>query len=203
MQRRVFLRHTASSLALTSVALSGCTTSMTPTVSGDASAGAQQRTKESQRRELNAGIEATLQRLETTVPNSRELINKANGVLVFPRVLAAGFGIGGQFGEGALRVRNTPAEYYNLASVSIGLQIGAQSKAIVLLFMNEEALNKLRTSKGWSVGVDASVAVLKVGANGAIDSTSINGPVLAFVMTNAGLMANLSLEGTKITREQS
>ena len=203
MQRRVFLRHTTHSLALASFSLSGCTTSMTPTVSGDASAGGQQRTNDEQRRALNAGIDATLQRLQTTVPNSRELINKANGILVFPRVLAAGLGIGGEFGEGALRVRNAPAEYYNLASVSIGLQIGAQSKAIVMLFMNDEALNKLRTSNTWSVGVDASVAVLKVGANGAIDSTSINGPVLAFVMTNAGLMANLSLEGTRITRERT
>jgi lipid-binding SYLF domain-containing protein len=200
MHRRVFLRHTASSLALSSVALSACTTSMTPTVSGQDNAAASQRKADPQRRELNTGIDATLERLRATVPNSVELVNKANGVLVFPRVIAAGFGIGGQYGEGALRIHNSTTEYYNLASVSIGLQIGAQSKAIVMLFMTDEALKKLRTSDTWSAGIDASVAVLKVGANGAIDSTSMNGPVLAFVMTNAGLMANLSLEGTKITR---
>lgn len=199
MHRRVFLRHTASSLALSSFALSACTTSMTPTVSGQDNAAASQRA-DPQRRELNTGIDATLERLRTTVPTSGELIKKANGVLVFPRVIAAGFGIGGQYGEGALRIRNATAEYYNLASVSIGLQIGAQSKAIVMLFMTDEALKKLRTSDSWSAGIDASVAVLKVGANGAIDSSSMDGPVLAFVMTNAGLMANLSLEGTRITR---
>lgn len=201
MHRRVFLRTSASSLALASLALSACTTSVTPTVSGDNTASGQ-RTKGQQRRELSAGIDATLERLGSTVPNSRELLNKANGVLVFPRVIAAGFGIGGQYGEGALRIKNVTAEYYSLASLSIGLQIGAQSKAIVMLFMTDDALKKLRSSEGWSAGVDASVAVLKVGANGAIDSTSMNGPVLAFVMTNAGLMANLSLEGTKITREK-
>lgn len=202
MHRRVFLRKTAGSLALTSFALSACTTAVTPTVSREGSNGTQA-APDQHRREINAGIDATLERLQTTVPNSRELINKANGVLVFPRVLAAGFGIGGQFGEGGLRVRNATVEYYSLASVSIGLQVGAQSKAIVLLFMNDEALHRLRTSNGWSVGIDASVAVLKVGANGAIDSTSVSGPVLAFVLTNAGLMANLSLEGTKITREKT
>lgn len=201
MHRRVFLRTSASSLALASLALGACTTSVTPTVSGDNTASGQ-RTKDQQRRELNAGVDAALERLSSTVPNSRELLNKANGVLVFPRVIAAGFGIGGQYGEGALRIKNTTAEYYSLASLSIGLQIGAQSKAIVMLFMTDDALKKLRSSEGWSAGVDASVAVLKVGANGAIDSTSMNGPVLAFVMTNAGLMANLSLEGTKITREK-
>ncbi len=201
MLRRVFLRHSASSLALASLALGACTTAVTPTVNSDKNASGQN-TRDQQRRELNAGIDATLERLGSTVPNSHELLKKANGVLVFPRVLAAGFGIGGQYGEGALRIKNATAEYYSLASVSIGLQIGAQSKAIVMLFMTDDALKKLRSSEGWSAGVDASVAVLKVGANGAIDSTSMNGPVLAFVLTNAGLMANLSLEGTKITREK-
>ncbi len=127
-------------------------------------------------------------------------VDVASGVLVFPSVLAAGFGIGGQYGEGALRVHNVTAGYYNLASLSVGLQIGAQSKAIVFLFMTQEVLDKFRKSEGWAVGVDASVAVLKVGANGRIDVTSATGPVLAFVLTNAGLMANLTLEGTKISR---
>jgi lipid-binding SYLF domain-containing protein len=120
--------------------------------------------------------------------------------LTFPSVIAAGLGIGGQYGEGVLRVHKVPVEYYSLASISVGLQAGAQSKAIVFLFMTQEALDKFRKSEGWAVGVDASVAVLKVGANGAIDTTSASGPVLAFVLTNAGLMVNLTLEGTKISR---
>jgi lipid-binding SYLF domain-containing protein len=127
-------------------------------------------------------------------------VEKANGVLVFPSVIAAGLGVGGQYGEGELRIHNSPAAYYNLASVSVGLQIGAQSKAVFFLFMTPESLEKFRSTEGWAAGADASVAVLKAGANGEVDITQARGPITAFVLTNAGLMANLTLEGTKITR---
>ena len=197
MQRRDFMLKTAGALALGSLAAAGCTTSMTATTSPDKAS-----TSEKRRRELQDGIDTTLTRLYATVPDSRELVAKANGVLTFPHVVAAGFWIGGQYGEGALQVKNAPAGYYSVASVSIGLQIGAQSKAIIFLFMTQEALDNFRKSEGWSAGADASVAVLKVGANGTIDTSSASGPVLAFVLTNAGLMANLTLEGTKISRLQ-
>ncbi|MDB5761125.1 MAG: twin-arginine translocation pathway signal [Herminiimonas sp.] len=200
MQRRDFMLKTAASLAVTGLAGAGCTTTATTSVtpSGAASAGT---AADKRRREIDPGIDATLTRLYSTVPNSRELVTKANGTLVFPSVIAAGFGIGGQYGEGGLRIRGArTTEYYSLASVSVGLQIGAQSKAIVFLFMTQDALDKFRKSEGWAVGADASVAVLKVGANGSIDTTSATGPVLAFVLTNTGLMANLTLEGTKISR---
>src|SRR5436309_8651218 len=197
MQRRDFMLKTAGALALGSLAVAGCTTSLTPTVTPEAGSASDKR-----RREIQEGIDATLTRLYAAVPDARELVGKASGVLAFPHVIAAGFGIGGQYGEGGLRVQNAPAGYYSVASVSIGLQIGAQSKAIIFLFMAQEALDKFRKSEGWSAGVDASVAVLKVGANGKIDTSSVSGPVLAFVLTNAGLMANLTLEGTKISRLQ-
>ena len=200
MQRRVFLRRTTTSLALASLGLSACTASVTPTASSNASPSSSQRTATDKRKEINAGADGTLERLNTAVPNARELIAKASGVLVFPRVLAAGLVVGGEYGEGVLRVPSMPAEYYSIGSISVGLQAGAQSKAIIMLFMTPDALTRLRTSKGWAAGVDASVAVLKVGANGNIDTSSMSGPVLAFVLTNAGLMANLTLEGTKITR---
>ena len=121
-------------------------------------------------------------------------------MLIFPSVIAAGLGIGGQYGEGVLRTGGTASGYYSLASVSVGLQIGAQSKAIVFLFMTQDGLDKFRSSQAWSVGADASVAVLHMGANGQVDVTGVTAPVVAFVMTNTGLMANLTLEGTKITR---
>jgi lipid-binding SYLF domain-containing protein len=200
MQRRDFLQRTSTSLALAGLGLSACTAAVTPSATGTAGTNAGQRTATDKRQEINAGADGTLERLNTAVPNARELLAKASGVLIFPRVLAAGLGIGGEYGEGVLRVHNMPAEYYSIGSLSVGLQVGAQSKAIIMLFMTPDALNRLRTSKGWSAGVDASVAVLKVGANGNIDTTSMSGPVLAFVLTNAGLMANLTLEGTKITR---
>jgi lipid-binding SYLF domain-containing protein len=196
MQRRAFmLKATTASLAITGLTLAGCTTTATTTATKTPEAGAEKR-----RREIDAGVDATLARLYSTVPNSRELVAKASGALVFPSVIAAGLGIGGQYGEGELRIRNVPAGYYSIASISVGLQIGAQSKAIIFLFMTQDALNKFRNSEGWAVGVDASVAVLKVGANGTLDVTPTTGPVVAFVLTNTGLMANLTLEGTKVTR---
>jgi lipid-binding SYLF domain-containing protein len=84
--------------------------------------------------------------------------------------------------------------------LSVGFQAGAQSKAVVLLFMSKESLDKFRNSKGWTAGVDGSVAVIKVGANGEVATNTVNSPVQALVLTNAGLMANLNLEGTKISK---
>jgi lipid-binding SYLF domain-containing protein len=194
MHRRHFMFKTAASLAVTGLAVAGCGTTTSSTVTRDST---------SRRTEIDTGVDAALTRLYSTVPGSRELVLKANGALVFPNVIAAGLVVGGQYGEGALRVRGKTVDYYSLASVSVGLQIGAQSKAIFFLFMTQEALDKFRKSEGWAVGVDASVAVVKVGANGSVDINSVTGPVVAFVLTNAGLMANLSLEGTKITRSKS
>lgn len=154
-----------------------------------------------QRRELDVGSRAVLNRLYETVPSSRPFVARAVGVLVFPRVIDAGLVIGGEYGLGELRTGNTVAGYYRTATGSIGPQIGAQSKALVLLFMTPEALNKFRNAgTAWSVGADASVALLKVGANGEIDVNVARSPTVAFVMTNAGLMADASLEATRISR---
>jgi hypothetical protein len=103
---------------------------------------------------------------------------------VFLSVIAAGFWIGGQYGDGSLRVGGSTIGYYSTTTGSIGLQIGAQSKAIIFLFMTEDTLARFRNSEGWSVGADASVAVLKVSANGNIDTTTATAPVEAFVLTN-------------------
>lgn len=195
MQRRDFLSRVgvaASGLVLAN--LTSCTTSATTTTTKDIPA------PRRKREELDMGAENALHRLEQQVPDSHELLNKARGVLVFPRVIAAGFVVGGQYGEGVLRARRTIVDYYKLLSVSAGLQIGAESKAIYFLFMTDEALNNFRNSSGWTAGVDASVALLKVGADGRLDMSAAKGSVLAFVLTNAGLMANLTLEGTKISR---
>lgn len=190
MTKRTFLINTAATLAFAGLALAGCTTT-TGAGKTDASA---------TRTEINEGVDSTMNRLYAQVPGSRELVGKANGVLVFPRVLAAGLVVGAEFGKGALTTKASTAGYYSITSLSVGLQAGAQSKAVVILFMNQEALDKFRAGKGWSAGADASVALVKVGANGAVDTTTGTNPVQAFVLTNAGLMANLNLEGTKITQ---
>jgi lipid-binding SYLF domain-containing protein len=199
------LMKTAASISLASLLLAtGCTTTL-PEGAGTGSVKHGDRAEAKMRRvDIDTNANVALSRLYEAAKGSRELVEKAHGVLVFPSVLAAGLWVGGQYGEGVLRTGNKLSketeDYYSILSASIGLQIGAQSKAIFLLFMTPESLQKFRQSKGWTVGGDASVAVLKVGANGHIDTRTAEQPVVAFVLTNSGLMANLALEGTKISK---
>ncbi|APR38744.1 BPSL1445 family SYLF domain-containing lipoprotein [Paraburkholderia sp. SOS3] len=189
MQRRDFL--ISASAAAVFAACTGCTTT---TGSGESAA-----TDMARRQSIDASVDGTLSRLYTSVKGSRELVSKAQGVLVFPNVLQAGFIVGGQHGDGALRVSGGTVGYYSTTSGSFGLTAGAQSKAIVFLFMTSDALDQFRKSQGWTVAGDASVALVKIGANGMIDTTSATAPVEVIVMTNAGLMADVSLAGTKVT----
>lgn len=193
MRRREFILTTSVALTASGLGLAGCTTTP-PTSAPDTSQNADKR------RSINAAVDSTLARLYTTANGSRELVAKARGVLVFPSVIQVGFWIGGQYGEGALRVGAQTAGYYSTAGGSFGLQIGAQSKAIIFLFMTQDALDRFRNSDGWAVGADATVALVKIGANGNIDTSTATAPVQAFVLTNAGLMAGVSLQGSKITR---
>jgi lipid-binding SYLF domain-containing protein len=192
MQRRNFILTSTAALAFGGLSLAGCTTTKS---SGDSAA-----TDMSKRQSIDASVDGTMSRLYTTVSGSRELVSKARGVLVFPSVLQVGFVIGGQYGEGSLRVGGSTVGYYSTVSGSFGLQAGAQSKAIIFLFMTQDALDKFRSSDGWSAGADASVALVKIGANGAVDTTTATAPVEVFVLTNAGLMADVSLAGTKVSR---
>ncbi|RFU44770.1 YSC84-related protein [Paraburkholderia sp. DHOC27] len=193
MQRRTFLSTVTYSVALSALAVAaGCTTS-----SGSSDSAA---TDMSKRQSIDASVDGTMSKLYSSVKGSRELVSKARGVLVFPSVLQVGFIVGGQYGEGSLRVAGTTAGYYSTVSGSFGLQAGAQSKAIIFLFMTQDALDDFRNSKGWSAGGDASVALVKMGANGAVDTTTATAPVEVFVLTNGGLMADVSLAGTKVSR---
>ena len=193
MQRRRFIAMTTATLATGGLALAGCTTTGP---SSDASPEA----NSGKRRSIDADVDGTLTRLFNTIGGSRELADKSRGILVFPSVISAGFWFGGQYGQGALRVGGQTSGYYSIAAASFGLQIGAQSKAIVMLFMTDDALSEFTRSQGWSAGVDASVALVNVGANGNVDTSTAMSPVEAFVLTNAGLMAGVSLEGSKISR---
>ena len=192
MQRRNFMLSAAVALASGGFALAGCTT--TP---GNSSNAATDLTK---RRSIDASVDSSLAKLYATVQGSHELVAKSRGVLVFPSVLQAGFIVGAQYGEGALRVGGATTGYYSTVSGSLGFQAGAQSKAIIFCFMTEDALRKFRSTDGWAAGADASVALVTVGANGAVDTNTATHPVEVFVVTNAGLMADVSLAGTKVTR---
>ncbi len=124
----------------------------------------------------------------------------AKGALVFPKVYKAGFIVGGEYGEGALRIGGKTVDYYSAAAGSLGLQAGAQAKTVVVLFIDEKALEKFRASEGWKVGVDGSVALVDIGAGKAADTQNIKDPVIGFVFGQKGLMFNLTLEGAKFTR---
>ncbi|HEY3539779.1 MAG: BPSL1445 family SYLF domain-containing lipoprotein [Trinickia sp.] len=191
-----FMLKAATAVVAGGLALAGCTTT---TNNGSPTAQSPGSTS-SKRQEINSGVDAALSRMYAQVPGSRDLVSRARGVLVFPKVLQAGFVVGGEFGEGALRTGGTTQGYYNLVSGSFGLQAGAQSKTVVFLFMTDDALKAFQQRQGWSVGGDASVALLKMGANGAVDTTTATKPVQVIVMTNAGLMGDLSLQGMKISR---
>jgi len=129
-----------------------------------------------------------------------EMLDKAKGILAFPGVFKAGIGIGGEYGEGALRIGGKTAAYYSTAAASFGFQLGGEKKSIVILFMTDEALNQFRHSDGWKVGTDASVAVITVGAGTEGSTATWNKPVIAFVFGQKGLMYDISLNGAKISK---
>lgn len=150
--------------------------------------------------EINADVFATMQKFEHNVRSGYDLSRRAAGILVFPSVVKAGFGVGGEYGEGALLLGGRPVAYYNTVSASIGFQFGAQARSVIIMFMTPQALANFQSKKGWKVGVDGSVALVTLGAGGAIDTNTINKPVIGFIVDNKGLMYNLTLEGSKITR---
>ena len=151
-------------------------------------------------REIDAGVNATLDTFFYKIRGARELAHKSVGILVFPSVVKAGFGIGGEYGEGALRVRGGSVGYYNTVSASFGFQLGVQERSVIIVFMTEQALDQFQRTAGWKVGVDGSVAIITLGVGGSIDTNKITSPVVGFILDPKGLMYNLTLEGSKISR---
>ena len=147
--------------------------------------------------EIDAAVQDALKRFSTEVKGGPEFLNSAKGMLVFPKVYKGGFIVGVEGGEGALLVGGKTADYYKTAAASWGLQAGAQAKTVIVAFMTAEALEKFRNSSGWKAGVDGSVAMVDVGAGAALDTKTMKDPVVGFVFGQTGLMANLTLEGSK------
>jgi lipid-binding SYLF domain-containing protein len=192
MNRRNFVLKTTSAMVASTLAFAGCTTTSGSGQSADTDA--------AKRQTIDASVDGTLSKLFSTVQGSRELAAKAQGILVFPDVKKAAFIVGAEYGQGALRVGGKSVGYYSTAAASFGFQAGAQSTAVIFMFMTQESLAKFQSSSGWSAGGDAAVSVVKVGANGAIDTTTATSQVVALVLTNAGLMADVSVNGAKVTR---
>lgn len=150
--------------------------------------------------EIDVYVDEALIQFRQHTSAGAKLADSARGMLVFPKVYKAGAGLGGEYGEGVLRVGGQNIAYYSTAAASIGLQLGAQRKAQIILFMTDDALNKFRNSKGWEAGVDGSVAIANLGAGDGIDTNTAQQPIIGFIFSNEGLMFNLNLEGSKFTR---
>jgi len=175
-----------TALAAGSVAMVGCTTTKPETQSAP----------RADSTTVNARANAALERLYQTAPGSKEMVARSKGVLIFPSVIGGSFVIGVEHGRGVLRVGGQNKGFYSTTGASVGWQAGGQSKAVIYVFNTQEALDKFLASDGWSVGADATVAAGKVGANGSVDTTTAQGPVTSYVLTNAGLEAGVSLQGS-------
>jgi lipid-binding SYLF domain-containing protein len=149
---------------------------------------------------IDARIDQTLAEMYSTYPNTQTLAQKSNGMLVMPLVTEGGFGFGGGYGRGALRVDDVSVDYYSLVKGSGGLQIGAQQSAHVLFFMTQDALASFRASPGWAAGADLGYVISDKGDSVNADTTTALQPVLAAVFGRAGLRVGATLEGTKYTR---
>jgi len=150
--------------------------------------------------ELNRSSQNALQQLYAKVPAAKALGKEAHAVLVFPKVTKAGFGIGGQYGEGALLKGGKAVAYYNTGGASYGLQAGAQTYGYAMFFMNEAALKQLDKAEGFEVGVGPSVVVMDEGKARTMTSTTMKDDIYAFIFGQKGLMAGLGVQGNKITR---
>jgi lipid-binding SYLF domain-containing protein len=151
-------------------------------------------------KEIDASVNACLDRFYKQVKGGKEMAAKAKGVLVMPNVVKAGLIVGGEYGEGALRVGGKTVSYYNLASGSVGFQIGGEAKDFVILFMTDAALKQFQASKGWEVGLDGNLALVNIGGGERVDFAKMKDPIIAFVFDVKGLMADISLKGAKFTQ---
>ena len=150
--------------------------------------------------EIDASVIESLNQFHLLNKNNEILERKAAGVLVFPKVTKGGVGVAGEYGEGVLQVKGRTVGYYNVASASVGLTLGAAKRSENILFMTQESLDKFTNSKGWSVGADTGVALISMGAGADYDTQTMKKPILGFVYGEKGLIADLSIEGSKINK---
>jgi len=151
-------------------------------------------------KQIDTGVDAALQRFYAKVAGGQTFVQSAKAVLVFPNLVKAGIGIGGEYGEGALRIDGKTTEYYSASAASIGLQLGAQTHSVVIVFMQQADLDKFRAASGWTAGINGSIALIDVGDGGTLTNDVVKDPIVYFTFDNRGLMFNLSLEGTKFAK---
>ena len=151
-------------------------------------------------KEVDASVDAAMERFYKQVKDAKEVVRQAKGMLILPNVKKAALIVGGEYGQGAMRIGGKTVEYYSMISGSFGLQIGGQAKDIIIAFTSSEALKKFRESKGWEAGVDGNVALITVGAGESAMTAMSKEPIAAFVFDVKGLMADMSLRGAKFNK---
>ena len=150
--------------------------------------------------EIDAAIESALTRFTDEIKGSQAFLDGARGTLVIPRMIKAGVILGMEYGEGALIVDGIKVQYYRAFSTSLGIQLGVGAKDLVILFFDDDAMDDFLYSSGWQAGVDGTVALWNMGAGGSIDTTESQDPIVGFVFGHKGIIAGLSMEGTKFTK---
>lgn len=150
-------------------------------------------------KDIDSGADAVLKTLREK-QGAREVLNKAKGILVFPGVFKGAIGLGGEYGEGCLRVWGHTDGYYSIGAISFGLSFGGEKKSIVITFLTDEALKNFKEGSGWTIGGEGSLAVVTVGAGYEGSIATVNKPIIAFVFGEKGLMYDLSLNGAKVSK---
>jgi lipid-binding SYLF domain-containing protein len=150
--------------------------------------------------DLDQDAAQALQSLYKSRPTAEAISKRAKAIQVFPKIVKAGLVFGGSYGEGVLMKGAKVTEYYNSVSASWGWQAGAETYAYVVFLMSEEAVNYLAQSKGWEIGVGPTVVVVNEGAGRIISTLTLKDDAYAFITDQQGVMASLSIEGTKISR---
>jgi lipid-binding SYLF domain-containing protein len=151
-------------------------------------------------KEIDSEVNEAVKLFSKHAKGTKEFLNTAKGVLVIPNIVKAGLGVGGQYGEGAMRIGGKTVAYYSLAAGSVGIQIGAQKTNLVLVFRQDQALKKFRAGSGWKAGVDGSVAFIDTGSGKTLDTMNMNDLIVAFLFGQQGLMASATIEGAKFTK---
>ena len=154
-------------------------------------------------KQIDHRVSSTVQHFNNINTENLSLGHKAAGMLVFPRVTKGGIGIGGEYGEGALLVDGKTMGYYKVGAASVGLTLGLAKHSEIIMFMTPESLEKFTSSDGWAIGADAGITVVSGGANGSYDTQTQQKPILGFVFAEKGLIGDLSLQGSKISKIKS
>ncbi len=149
--------------------------------------------------EIDEKVKTVLPVLYSTSEAAGELSKTAKGILVFPSVVKAGFGIGGQYGEGALMVDGKTNQYFSTVAMSYGLQAGAQKFGYAMFLMTDEAVKYLKSSDGWELGTGPSIVVMDEGKAASATTSSLKQDIYVFFFGQKGLMAGLGIQGTKVT----